>query len=298
MRLTRDSALWWLLLVAGAATFLTGHFDVLTKAFGISETWQARIELIGGFATFVAGYLRLSPLPLSRDSELRGQGADPNQSLSMTGSKLPEKAAMVLMAIVVSSSMACAPKQYRLAVVANNAYAQAIFAVQDAEIASHDAKLIPDDKHQDYKRIIAKLLRAGDAVTIALQHWQPGVPMPQVVAGAFKDAADLFADVSALFPASDPFVGKIREVLGILQKFGVIPSDLPDSDWDRVARHRRNESVDLQQFVAEFVLQRGFDPTVEFVAPQFGAATEQLYLHLNMVGVAHGRILHPEVTRG
>lgn len=229
MRLTRDSALWWLLLIAGGATFLTGHFDLLTKALGLSPDWQARIELVGAVATFIAGYLRLSPLPLSRGSELRGQGADPNQTLTATG-KLPDpdrpasNVPLVVLAIVAASSIACAPKQYRIAVAANDAYAQAVFAVQDAEIASHDAKLIPDAKHQQYKAIIAKLLRAGDAVTIALKNWQPGAPMPQIVAGAFKDAADLFSDVSVLFPASDPFVGKIREVLAILQRFGLIPS--------------------------------------------------------------------------
>jgi hypothetical protein len=220
MTFTRDSAWWWLLLIAGGATFLGGHYDLITKAFpGVSSAWQARLELIGGVATFIAGYLRMSPLALSQSSELASAPADSTRTLSITG-----KASIVLLAVGLTTFSACAPKEYHAAVVADSAYAQAVFALQDAEIASHRAQLISDAKHQDYKKIVAKLLRAGDAVTIALQHWQPGTPVPQVVASAWKDASVLLADVKGVLPGSDPFIQKIQDVLTLLQKFGLISS--------------------------------------------------------------------------
>lgn len=86
MKITRDSALWWVLIIGGAASFLFAHFDLLQRAFpSLTLMWQARIELVSGFATFVAGYLRMSPLALSHSSELAKLPADPGRTLNAIG---------------------------------------------------------------------------------------------------------------------------------------------------------------------------------------------------------------------
>lgn len=92
MKLTRDSALWWLVLVVTAATYLSTHFELLSKAFpAVSIAWESRLELVAALGGLIAGYLRMSPLKLSTDSELRWQGADPNQTLSITGKQKPQQ---------------------------------------------------------------------------------------------------------------------------------------------------------------------------------------------------------------
>lgn len=92
MKLTRDSALWWLVLVVTAATYLSTHFALLSKAFpAVSVVWESRLELLAALGGLTATYLRMSPLKLSTDSELRYQGADPNQTLSITGKQKPQE---------------------------------------------------------------------------------------------------------------------------------------------------------------------------------------------------------------
>lgn len=83
MGLTRDSVIWWLLAIAGAATFGLEHFDLLQRAFpGIAPVWHARIELLGAAAAGVALYLRASPLAQNGTLGLR---SDPERTLTITG---------------------------------------------------------------------------------------------------------------------------------------------------------------------------------------------------------------------
>jgi hypothetical protein len=221
MKFTRDSAIWWFGIAAGVAgAVATLDTKTAVESFGIPANWLPYIRLTSFLLGTISGLMRMSPRPLSEENPLATQPADARRTLSITG-----KASAVLLAIVIGSSIAaCAPKQFHAAVIADQSYSQAVFALQDAEMASHQAQLISDAKHQDYKKIVAKLLRAGDAVTIALQHWQPGTPMPQVVADAWRDASALLADVKAILPGSDPFIQKIQDLLSLLQKFGVIPT--------------------------------------------------------------------------
>lgn len=92
MTFTRDSAIWWLVLLVTASTYLSTHFELLSKAFpAVSVVWESRLELAATLGGVVAGYLRMSPLKLSTDSELRWQGSDPNQTLSITGKQKPQE---------------------------------------------------------------------------------------------------------------------------------------------------------------------------------------------------------------
>lgn len=136
------------------------------------------------------------------------------------------KLGVVILAVTLGAGLltGCAAKQYHTAVVADQTLSSAIFALQDAELAAHTAKLIPDAKHAQYKATIKKLLVAGDDLTVALQHWQPGTPAPAIVATAFADVSALLKDAGAIVPAADPFLAKIQAVLDGLKAFGVIPS--------------------------------------------------------------------------
>lgn len=86
MKFTRDSMIWWLLLIVAVVTFLSSHFDLISTSFpAVSMVWESRLELVSAFAGVVAGYLRLSPLKLSPQSELAGKPANPNKALSIIG---------------------------------------------------------------------------------------------------------------------------------------------------------------------------------------------------------------------
>lgn len=91
--ITRDSALWWLMMLASLLTYLSGHFNLIQQAFpGLAPVWESRIELASATAGVFAAYMRMSPLRLSPSSELSGQLADPAQSLTLTGrSKKPDE---------------------------------------------------------------------------------------------------------------------------------------------------------------------------------------------------------------
>lgn len=88
MSLTRDSAMLWLPIVGGVLGFFGGHFDLLQKAFpGVGLEWSARLEIASGLVAVLGAYARKSPLPLSKESELRGM-KNPDQTLTVLG-KLP-----------------------------------------------------------------------------------------------------------------------------------------------------------------------------------------------------------------
>lgn len=86
MKLTRDGAIWWVLFLGGVAGFLGGHFDLLTKAFGLGPVWQARIELVSALSGFVGAFLRMSPAALSTQNPLATTEA--SQTLTLNG-KVP-----------------------------------------------------------------------------------------------------------------------------------------------------------------------------------------------------------------
>ena len=79
--LTRDSAVWTFALVGAILVFLSGQFDLLTRAFpSLSAVWQAKIQFFAALMGFVSGYLKMSPLPLSPTNQMAGS-ALPGQTL-------------------------------------------------------------------------------------------------------------------------------------------------------------------------------------------------------------------------
>lgn len=108
MKLTRDGAVWLILLLGGISGFLLEHYTLLQQAFpGISIAWHARIELFSMIAGVIGGYFRLSPLPLSHDHPLATNESD--VALSPLNSKKPLAVFLLAAAIGAAAVLpACA----------------------------------------------------------------------------------------------------------------------------------------------------------------------------------------------
>lgn len=225
MKFTRDAWIWNLSFIASVLTFLTSQLGGLHAAFpSLTAVADARIAIGAAVLGFISGYLKMSPLALSADHPMATNEASVVLSPVNSGKAI----AVVLACVLATSSMACGAKQYHGLVVADQALSTALFALQDAEIASHNAGLITDVKHAAYKAEIAKLLQAGDDLTMALQAWDPSQPAPPSIATAIAEVTALLNDAGALLPHADPFIAKIQSVLTLLQKFGVVPAEAVD----------------------------------------------------------------------
>ncbi len=64
--MTRDSRWWWVVIGGAIATALTGHFDLLHRAFpSLPASVDAQIELLAMITGVLSGVMRMSPLPIS-----------------------------------------------------------------------------------------------------------------------------------------------------------------------------------------------------------------------------------------
>lgn len=153
--MTRDSALWWVVLFASVLTYLSGHFELLGEAFpGLSPAWESRIELLAGLSAMVAAYLRLSPLKLSTGSELAGVGADPTQSLTMAGNKKPTDVIVFVLAAVLSATT--------------------VFAQTPTELIDHALADLAEAKRQLAAPGMVIAVPAGGDLQAALDTAKPG----------------------------------------------------------------------------------------------------------------------------
>jgi hypothetical protein len=137
------------------------------------------------------------------------------------------KASAIVLACVLAggaafAASACGPKQYHTAVVANTSIAQAIFAVQDAETAAHNAGLITTEKHAAYKAQILTLLEAGDDLTLALKDWNPSLPVPANVGAAMGNVQRLLTDLQLNSPQATALLFTVQTVLSVLRGIGVL----------------------------------------------------------------------------
>lgn len=92
MNFSRDSAIWWAGMISAALVFAGDQFGMIQEAFpNLGVLWISRIKLGAALLGMVSGYLRMSPLRLSRDSDLAGQKADPDKTLTITGQNPEEE---------------------------------------------------------------------------------------------------------------------------------------------------------------------------------------------------------------
>lgn len=132
---------------------------------------------------------------------------------------------VLLVCVLTGAAPACGPKTYHNAVVANTSIADAIFALQDAEIAAHNAGLITAEKHAAYKKQIGLLLYAGDDLTVALKAWDPSKPAPANVGVAIGNVQKLLDDLNLDSPTLSKVIFAAQTVLSVLRGTGVLPAD-------------------------------------------------------------------------
>ena len=79
MKLTRDGAIWWIGMAAGAVSYVAANLNL----FPVPEKWQGTVQALAAGLTWLSGYLRMSPLKLSPDHPMATSESD--QTLSITG---------------------------------------------------------------------------------------------------------------------------------------------------------------------------------------------------------------------
>lgn len=230
MKFTRDSALWWLLIISGVVGFLGGHYELLTRAFpSIGLVWQARIELLSGLLALIGTYLRMSPLRLSRNSELAGEGADPTQTLSITGKQILSVLLPLVLAAGVASGCAASLKQKTVAV--RQAAETALELSHDAErrlcsptsdqtqgIAHCDgaeakALGLTDARHLEAARLYEQAFDAQIKAAAASKLWRAGDPAPHDVESYRQVLNQLMAAIAAIIPKTSDVVTKLQQAI-------------------------------------------------------------------------------------
>jgi len=90
IKFTRDSAVWWFGIIGAVLVFVTDQTGLFQEAFpNLNPIWISRAKFIAAMLGMLSAYLRMSPRPLSQESTLNDQPANPDKSLTMTG-KDPE----------------------------------------------------------------------------------------------------------------------------------------------------------------------------------------------------------------
>jgi hypothetical protein len=221
MKLTRDSALWWVLLASGVVGVLTGHAKLVHDAFpSAGPAWDSFVELASLLLAVVAAFLRMSPLALSDDHPLATREA--SKTLSVGG------APMILLALAIAGALVagCGGKVRHVAVVADASIAQVVFALDDAEYAAcHQNHVLSADQCAKLDPVIKKALLDVKALTVALQTAPKDGPLPATLPALLKDLNDIGAVIDSLGtgPTFTSLASKARQanasVLGLLTQF-------------------------------------------------------------------------------
>lgn len=189
--------------------------------FGFAHLKHVAIVFGMGAAAAVINWLRQSPWKTPDD-----------RLMATIARSVPMVMIATLLGLAWLTMPGCGPKQYHGAVVANTTLAQSIFALQDAEIAAHNAKLIPDDKHVVYKKQILALLVVGDDLTLALKAWDQAQPAPANVSLALSQVSKLLGDLQINSPQAEQVILAVQTVLNVLRVSGVLPDDLIEQVFD------------------------------------------------------------------
>jgi hypothetical protein len=220
--MTRDDVKWTVLMMLAVIASLAVLSEGVVRELGLPSVivpWLPWCRLVTMIAGVVGAKFGNSPLPGKSDPPVS------NETLDKIARSVPIVLIVGLLGLAAFSLTGCGPKQYHTAVVANTSIAEAIFALQDAEIAAHNDGLADETRHTIYKAQILRLLLAGDDLTVAVQHWDPKMPPPANVAVAVVDVSKLLADVQVISPRAADLIQKASFVLKLLQQFGVLSAD-------------------------------------------------------------------------
>lgn len=221
MKFTRDGAIWLVMVIGGVLGFLSGHFDLLQKAFpSVGPAWSARLELVSGLVALIGGFLRMSPLALSPDHPLATKEAP--QTTSLTGKPLG-----ILLVIALAGSATSCAKAHHLAVVADDAASKAVFALDDAEYeACHKTpRVLSADQCAKLDPLVKRALLDVKALTGALQTTQAIDGIPTSLAALVQDIMALRFAIDDLGggPSFAPIAARLhlveQELLALLGRF-------------------------------------------------------------------------------
>jgi hypothetical protein len=221
--MTRDDVKWTVLMVLAVIASLALLSESVVRELGLPLAilpWLPWCRLVTMIAGVVGAKLGNSPLPGKADAPLS------QSTLNNIASSASILVIAGLLGLAAATMSACGPKQYRTAVTANTSIAQAIFALQDSEIAAHNAKLVTDVKHVEYKAEILTLLQAGDDLTLALKDWDASQPVPANVGRAITSVQRLLTDLQVNSPQASALLYTVQTVLSVLRGVGVLPGDV------------------------------------------------------------------------
>lgn len=174
--LNRDSiALFWTKWCA----FIVGLAalgDQVTK-LGIPHAWEPYIALFAFWVSISAAQHRTSDLP----------GAD-NTVPKSTLDKIAGSVPVVLLAAILGLSFGCASAR-QAAIVADQTFATAVFAVDDAEFAAWQNGVVTADQHAKLNPKIKQALEDVKAVSQAIKSSPSNLP---------KSLPALLADLNAI----------------------------------------------------------------------------------------------------
>lgn len=245
--MTRDDVKWTALMILAVIASLAVLSEGVVRELGLPAMivpWLPWCRLVTMIAGVVGAKLGNSPLPGKNDPPV---SAD---TLEKIARSVPFVLIAALLGLAALSMPGCGPKQHHVAVVANTSIAEAIFALQDAEIAAHQDGLVDDTRHVLYKAQILRLLLAGDDLTIAVRNWDPHMPPPANVAVALVDVSKLLADVQVISPRAQDLIAKASFVLKLLQRVGVLSANgqrdgIDDRYLERVISRIKTASMEV-----------------------------------------------------
>jgi hypothetical protein len=185
--MTRDSAVWVVVIVSGLLTFLMGHFGLLVDAFpGLSPAWEARIELAAGLLSVVAGVLRMSPLPISPDGRDRAIAKEVDREMQ----RLP----VVLLAVLLGAGVSSCASAAGPLVAADRAVHAAVAQTQDTGDALCDRQVLSPAACQQFAAELIPVIESADAFNRAVR-------------------ANSAAEVPAMIGALDRFVRALEQLV-------------------------------------------------------------------------------------
>jgi hypothetical protein len=172
--MTRDSLLWWLVIIAAVGAYLA------TMPAPTEWTWAQWCQTIAALAATIAGKLSTSPLPGSSDAP---------KDARITPGTVAKYGAILMLAGSLGWS-ACASARH-IAVAADVTIAQTVFAIDDAERAACQQHVLTTEQCAKFDPVILKSLEDVKAVTASLQATPKLVAVPTTLPDLIADLATL-----------------------------------------------------------------------------------------------------------
>ena len=168
---TRDSIVWWLLIVGAAAGYLSQMPAPATW------TWAQWMQTLAALVGIVSGKLATSPLPGAKKDAPTGIGAG--------------VLVLLIGASLAVPSVGCSAKSKTTLVKADYALYQAVKAISDTEIVLARAGMLTPAQSLRINEALLPAAKLGLEATQALRAWQPGQPLPPQLPRLVRELGDI-----------------------------------------------------------------------------------------------------------